>query len=166
MMLKWERLYGRTFRPDEPVREYIAGLLQMQRDLAENNDPISDPRLAKIVPTKAHAVYPVIADEVTERLQRDPSYKQFVMHEGDWKMLKSSACSAFPIAAELPLPTQPQANAVQQTRSNGKGPRRSTSSQRGSKYGGSKSSGSKSSGSSTSSSTITLARMAKKKMNS
>ncbi|KAJ8578522.1 hypothetical protein ON010_g682 [Phytophthora cinnamomi] len=161
-MLKWERLYGRTFRPEEPVSEYTADLLQMQRDLAENNDPISDPRLAKIMPTKAHAIYPVIADEVTQRLRRDPSYKQFVMHEGDWEMLKSSACSAFPIAAELPLPTQPQANAVQQTRSNGKGPRRSTSSQCGSKYGGSKSSGS-----STSSSTMShVDRMAKKKRNS
>ncbi|KAE8906435.1 hypothetical protein PF005_g406 [Phytophthora fragariae] len=36
-VLIWERLYGRILRPDEPVREYIADLLKMQRELAENN---------------------------------------------------------------------------------------------------------------------------------
>lgn len=77
-VLIWERIYGRMFRPDEPVRDYIADLLKMQRELAENNDPISDSRLAKVMLTKAHAVYPTIADEVTEKLRRDPDYKYTV----------------------------------------------------------------------------------------
>ncbi|KAG3183494.1 hypothetical protein PC128_g14148 [Phytophthora cactorum] len=73
-LLIWERIYGRMLGPDEPVREYIEDLLQMQRDLAEYNDAISDSRLARIMLTKAHAVYPIIANEVTERLRRGSGY--------------------------------------------------------------------------------------------
>ncbi|KAE9328964.1 hypothetical protein PR003_g15667 [Phytophthora rubi] len=165
-VLIWERLYGRMLRPDEPVREYIADLLKMQRELAENNDPISDSRLAKITLTKAHIVYPVIAGEVTEKLRRDPGYKYTVRDaRGRLENAEIQRAQRDPVSggatSSRGLSTQAQANAVQQHRNNGKGPRRSSSRQRGGKYGVNKSSGS-----STSSLPWSAERMAKKKKNS
>ncbi|KAE9024543.1 hypothetical protein PR002_g11422 [Phytophthora rubi] len=153
-------------RPDEPVREYIADLLKMQRELAENNDPISDSRLAKIMLTKAHTVNPVIADEVTEKLRRDPGYKYTVRDaRGRLENTEIQRAQRDPVSggatSSRGLSTHAQANAVQQHRNNGKQPCRSSSRQRGGKYGGNKSSGS-----STSRSSWSGERMSKKKKSS
>lgn len=60
-------LYARKLQPDEAVEAYIKDLLRMQRILAENNDPIADSRVARLMLTNAMNVYPKITDDVTRR---------------------------------------------------------------------------------------------------
>ncbi|KAE9274721.1 hypothetical protein PF001_g26936 [Phytophthora fragariae] len=60
-------LYARKLQPDETVEKYINDLLRMKRILAENNDPIADCRIARLMLTNAMKVYPKITDDVTRR---------------------------------------------------------------------------------------------------
>ncbi|RAW25625.1 hypothetical protein PC110_g17962 [Phytophthora cactorum] len=60
-------LYARKLQPDETAEQYINNLLRMQRILAENNDPIADHRVARLMLTNAMRVYPKITDDVTRR---------------------------------------------------------------------------------------------------
>ncbi|KAE9277090.1 hypothetical protein PF008_g28933 [Phytophthora fragariae] len=60
-------LYARKLQPDEKAEQYINDLLHMQRILAENNDPIADCRIARLMLTNAMKVYPKLTDDVTRR---------------------------------------------------------------------------------------------------
>ncbi|KAE9250018.1 hypothetical protein PF004_g3109 [Phytophthora fragariae] len=155
-------LYARKLQPDETVEKYINDLLRMQRILAENNDPIADCRIARLMLTNAMKVYPKITDDVTRRgMQSD----DFTIYASRAELVNAEMTARAREQHDAPLTAgrglssarPQQANSVQH---GGKG-RGKKAKQNGGKYGGSRAR-SASCGSSSSSKASSLA--AKKKI--